>query len=201
MSLPGVCPECGLRADLVVFAGATETNRAIAAGLDIPSSLGPRVLRYLRLFSPEKKVLAANKTARLLTELAQAINSAQVERKGQSWAAPLPVWEAGLDTLLGNPPDRLPLQSHGYLFEVVASLAARAAGQAERQREHHAQSGTREPARPLSANQEINDMINDLRALQTLERHNPGVHAEQIARLQAAIHTRQHPQHQEAGHD
>lgn len=188
--IQGTCPECGLRADLVVFAGGAEANRAIAAGLEIPAQLGPRVLRYLRLFSPPKKVLAASKTARLLGELAQVVNSAQVERKGQVWAAPLPVWEAALDTLLASPPERLPLTSHGYLFEIAAGLSAKAAGHAERAREQQTQ--TRTP-HPPSANQEINDMIGELAALRRLETHNPGQHREQIARLQAALASRQAP--------
>ena len=186
--IQGTCPECGLRADLVVFAAGADVNRAIAAGLDLPAALGPRVLRYLRLFSPPKKTLAANRTARLLGELAEVIRRAQVERKGQVWAAPLPVWEAAFDALLANPPARLPLNGHGYLFEIAAGLSAKAAGQAERAREQQAQ--VRAP-HPPSANQEIADMIGELAALKRLETHNPGQHREQIARLQAALQTRQ----------
>lgn len=194
--IQGTCPECGLRAELVVFAGGAEANRAIAAGLDIPAALGPRVLRYLRLFSPPKKVLAVSKTARLLGELAQVVNSAQVERKGQVWAAPLPVWEAALDTLLASPPERLPLTSHGYLFEIVAGLSAKAAGQAERAREQRAP--VRAPHPSSSDNQEISNMIGELAALKRLETHNPGQHCEQIARLQAALASHQIPPQESA---
>ena len=54
--LPGVCPGCGLRADLDVFCVQADTNKALAAALDVPAALGGRVLRYLRLFSPPRNI-------------------------------------------------------------------------------------------------------------------------------------------------
>ena len=71
--LPGVCPGCGLRADLDVFAVQADANAALAAALALPAPLGGRILRHLRLFSPPQKTLAARKTTRLLEDLAHGI--------------------------------------------------------------------------------------------------------------------------------
>lgn len=133
--LPGVCPGCGLRADLDVFAVQADSNQALAAALDLPPSLGSRVLRYLRLFSSPKKTLALAKAGRLLSELAEAVRSATVTRRGIAHAAPLPLWSTALDTLLAHPPEVLPLSDHNYLFQVAWNLAEKAAARQEQQQE------------------------------------------------------------------
>mgnify|MGYP001809767942 CR=1 FL=1 len=188
----GTCPECGLHGDITLFLDGPALAKGYAAALDIPSPLASRVVRYLRLFRPAGKALAHRKAARLLEELAAAIRAGEVTRKGQPWAAPLPVWEAALDEMLERPPAKLPITTHGYLLDVVASTAAKGAVSAERQRETQARQGpTSKPT--VAIDQELTEMTNDLRALQTLETHNPGQHAAEIERLKVAIaarHTR-----------
>lgn len=149
--LTGVCPGCGLRADLDVFCTQADANQALAAALDLPAPLGGRVLRYLRLFSPPNKVLAGNKTVRLLTELADTIQSAQISRRGVAYVAPLGLWEAALDTVLGQPPEVLPLNSHGYLFQVAWNLADRAAARQERAAEERLRQRPPSPPAALSS--------------------------------------------------
>lgn len=129
--LPGVCPGCGLRADLDVFCAQADGKQALAAALELPASLAGRVLRYLRLFSPPSKALAMSKTTRLLIELAAAVKSAQVTRRGIAHTAPLGLWEAAIDTVVNQPPDSLPLNNHAYLFQVAWNLAERAASRQE----------------------------------------------------------------------
>ena len=145
--IPGVCPDCGLRADLLVFAEQAGANAGLAAALALPPLLGGRILRYLRLFNPPRKVLASAKATRLLTELAAAVDSARVERRGVAHAAPVGLWAAALDAVLAQPPERLPLDGHGYLFAVAWNLAERAAGRQERQAEDRLRHGER-PAAP-----------------------------------------------------
>ncbi|MBI2397699.1 MAG: hypothetical protein HYV17_07865 [Xanthomonadales bacterium] len=62
------------------------------------------------------------------------IDSAMVTRGGMDRAAPLAVWQAGLEQMVelrnGNKLT-LPLKSHGYLLEIVASLAEKSAAKAE----------------------------------------------------------------------
>jgi hypothetical protein len=186
MTLLATCPECGLRAELTVFIDAGESSQALAKALALPAPLAGQIVRYLRLFAPPKKALAQRKAARLLNELSEAIASGEVRRKGQSWAAPLGVWEAALETVLAQPPERLPLDGHGYLLAVVATQAAKSAGAGERRQEDQART------RPTTGSRQavdlaLNELINERRTLQFLERANPGVHADAIARLDAAI--------------
>lgn len=141
MSIRGTCPECGLSADMAAFVAQGEHNQALAAALEIPGQLGPRVVRYLGLFQPQRKALASGKAVRLLTELRDAIALGRISRHGVTRPAPVGVWAAALDQLLDRPPTTLPLRGHGYLFEVVASVADQADAQAERQREEVARSG------------------------------------------------------------
>jgi len=133
--LKGQCPHCGLRADLDVFALAADANNAFAAALAMPAPLSSGVMTYLRLFSPCEHALAMSKAGRLLESLAVAVNSAQVSRNGLTWAAPLELWRMALDIVVSEPPPKLPLTNHNYLFQVVANLAAKATGKAERQAE------------------------------------------------------------------
>ncbi len=153
--LPGVCPGCGLRADLDVFCVQADANKALAAALDVPAALGGRVLRYLRLFSPPSKTLALGKATRLLTELAEAVKTAQVRRHGVDRAAPLALWELALDAILASPPALLPLTDHQYLFQSVWNLAEKAAARQEQRREaqlrHGAPFTTPVSASPLPA--------------------------------------------------
>lgn len=133
--LPGVCPGCGLTADLEVFALQAGIPQTIVAALNMPPALSGRVLPYLRLFAPPKKKLALSKLNRLMTELSEAVTKAEVKRNGITWTAPLALWEIGLDLVIHQPPERLPLDSHAYLFQVVANLAAKAAAKAEKAEE------------------------------------------------------------------
>ena len=146
--IPGVCPGCGLKADLDVFAIQADANRALAAALDLPPSLGSRVLSYLRLFSPPKKTLSLAKSGRLLTELAEAVRSASVSWNGVAHAAPLPLWVAALDAILANKPEVLPLTTHGYLFKVAWNLAEKSAATQERQQEARLRRGDAVPTPP-----------------------------------------------------
>lgn len=144
--LSGVCPGCGLRADLDVFCVQADANKALAAALDLPAPLGGRILRYLRLFSPPTKVLALAKTTRLLVELSEVLRSAQITRRTLTYPAPLELWTAALDAVLNQPPEVLPLTSHGYLFQVAWNLADRAAARQERGAEERLRQGQRPPA-------------------------------------------------------
>ncbi len=146
MTIRGICPECGLSAELAAFVTQGEHNIALAAALEIPALLGPRVVRYLGLHRPPSRALAGAKAVRLLTELRDAIVSGEIERKGVIRPAPITAWIVALDKVLERPPSKLPLSGHGYLFEVVASEADRLDAEAERKREEAVRSGAKAPA-------------------------------------------------------
>ncbi|WP_447926923.1 hypothetical protein [Vreelandella sp. EE27] len=146
MTLKATCPECGMTGDMAAFVTQGEHNQALAVALEMPALLSSRIVRYLGLFRPKSRALASAKSARLLAELKDAITSEVIERKGVTRNASLKVWMVALDQLLERPPSNLPLNGHGYLFEVVANVADRHAGEAEKQREEAARSGAKQPA-------------------------------------------------------
>lgn len=146
MTLKATCPECGMTGDMSAFVSQGEHNQALAVALEMPALLSSRIVRYLGLFRPRSRALASAKSARLLTELKDAITSGVIERRGITREAPIKVWFQAFDQILERPPSNLPLNGHGYLFEVVANCAERYAGDIEKQREEAARSGAKQPA-------------------------------------------------------
>ncbi len=146
MTLKATCPECGMSGDMAAFVTQGEHNQAVAAALEMPAMLSSRIVRYLGMFRPASRALASAKSARLLTELKETINSGVIERKGVTREAPLKVWVMALDQMLESPPSGLPLSGHGYLYEVVARCADRHAGEVEKQQEEAKRSGAKQPA-------------------------------------------------------
>ncbi len=152
MTLKATCPECGMSGDMAAFVTQGEHNQALAAALEMPALLSSRIVRYLGLFRPASRALASAKSARLLNELKDVIQSGVIERKGITQPAPISVWLAALDQLLERPPSNLPLKGHGYLYEVVASCAGRHGAELEKQQEAAARSGAKQAAnRPPTA--------------------------------------------------
>lgn len=136
------CPCCAARFSLDAVLADEAARAAVAAALKLPAPLGDLILRYLAFFRPEKRALTWDRAARLLTELQAAIAGGQVERHGRAWAAPHEAWRAALEQMIESR-DRLtlPLKSHGYLYEIVAGLANKAQGVAEKK--HEQQKGYR----------------------------------------------------------
>lgn len=151
MTLKATCPECGMSGDMAAFVTQGEHNQALAAALEMPALLSSRIVRYLGLFRPASRALASAKSARLLGELKDVIQSGVIERKGITQPAPISVWLEALDQLLERPPSNLPLKGHGYLYEVVASRAGRHGAELEKQQEAAARSGAKQAANRPSA--------------------------------------------------
>lgn len=130
------CPRCGFSADAEAYLAEERWRAAVGAALKLPAPLGDALVRYIGLFRPAKRALSPDRAARLLTELLDPIASARIERDGRTWVAPLAIWSEALETMLASR-DRLvlPLKSHGYLHEIVVSLANKAEGRVETQRE------------------------------------------------------------------
>lgn len=128
----GVCPSCGLIADLEVFLMDEDDKAALVAALSLPQSLARPLTRYLKLFSPPKRALTGKKKRRLLEELAQTVPAGEVTRHGIVHPAPLTYWEEALEKILASPPAELPLQNHHYLYQVVWAMGEQAAAKTER---------------------------------------------------------------------
>lgn len=143
------CPACGASADLDVFMEHEGARQVVRLALELPAGMSAAVMSYLGLFRPPKRQLTWSRVATLLGELLDAIKAGQIERKGRSWAAPQALWIAAIETVIAaRDADklRLPLKSHGYLFEVVVGLTDQkeaAAEQREEERRAYAMSEKR----------------------------------------------------------
>ena len=142
MAIVGVCPDCAYKAPLQSFLQDARGRAAMKACLQISPHLADRIMNYLDLFSPGTRAIRHDKLANLFEELAKHITSAQVERNGQVWSAPVPVWKTALEAVVANRDNlTLPLPNHGYLFTTIANLANKAAGQREDKKHQQAQQG------------------------------------------------------------
>ncbi len=136
MALLGVCPDCGYKFTLEQALTDAAARQALGAALAIAPTLGSRIIQYMGLFSPAKRAMRMDALANRLGELGTAIQSAEVQRDGSSWAAPLEYWRDGLDiTLAARDKLRLPLADHNYLFSIVANMSQKASGQQEQKKE------------------------------------------------------------------
>lgn len=120
------CPSCFARFPLEAALNDDEARHALARAFEFPPALAKPVMRYLACFAPRQRALQWPRVVRLLDELVPAIRSGRVVRHGREWAAPIEAWQMALDTVLRARDAgklRLPLKSHGYLFEIVAAAA------------------------------------------------------------------------------
>lgn len=147
MAIISVCTSCGYKQPIQAGLENAKAKQAMASCLKIAPKLADDILMYLEMFSPGERSIRADKLANLFNELREVFSSAQVERNGIVYVAPLATWKLGLESVIANRSNlSLPLKTHGYLFQTVANLANSAAGKAEAKREQqrqHAPEGNR----------------------------------------------------------
>lgn len=132
------CPACGSVFSLDVLLANDSARTAVMAALELPAPLGKLLIQYIALFRPAQRQLSFERVARLLEELRGPISEARIERNGRIWPAPHDAWKFAISEMLALRDAnrlRLPLASHGYLFEIIASAADKAQATAERKTE------------------------------------------------------------------
>lgn len=132
------CPACGSVFSLDVLLANDSARAAVMAALELPAPLGKLLIQYIALFRPAQRQLSFERVARLLEELRGPISEARIERNGRIWPAPQETWKQAIAEMLALRDAqklRLPLASHGYLFEIIASTADRLQASAERKTE------------------------------------------------------------------
>jgi hypothetical protein len=157
MTLPTFsCPVCrNVLTIETVFAheGVRDAIQALANLHPQASLLMRPTLGYVGLFAPAKTAMRYERIASLLTELTAMIRSAQIERNGQTYVAPMDYFRMAMEEMLSRRDAgalRLPLSSHGYLLEIIVGYCTKAEAAAEKrleaQRAGHAGVGSN-PAR------------------------------------------------------
>ncbi len=136
------CPSCGACGAIEFFLMDAAARETVRAALGLPAPLGRQVMTYIGLFRPRQRALTWDRVEKLLAELLEPIQAAQVMRNGILRPAPVAYWKEALDQVLMNRAKlNLPLKSHGYLFEIVANLSGKAAEVQEQQQERSRQRG------------------------------------------------------------
>ena len=121
------CAACGAEASLDAVIDHDAAANALAMALNI-TPLGKLIVRYLALFRPATRRLTWPRVATLLSELLPLIEAQRIERDGKVYEAPHHVWCSAIEkALLARDTGglKLPLKTHGYLFEIIVTEGAR----------------------------------------------------------------------------
>lgn len=122
------CHACGATASLDVLVTNEDTKHALNAVFALSGPLGKSTIRYLSLFRPAQRVLSHARMATLLGELLPFMEAGSIPRKGRDWPVAVADWVQAMELMLQARDAgklTLPLTGHGYLFEVLTSLADR----------------------------------------------------------------------------
>ncbi len=127
------CTECGAVLDLFSCLDDADGRLFVDELKELPPVLIKPFLSYLRLFKPAKQAIKWSRMLRLTRELAPIIKSAQITRNGIVYAVPVDHWRQEFLRLADRPATlQLPLKDHGYLLQVLANQAEKAAATVER---------------------------------------------------------------------
>jgi len=132
------CPACGAQYDLIAAINDTDARRFMALVSGLHPQVARPLIQYLGLFRPKKSGMRWSRMLSLARELEPMIREARITRNGISYVVPLDAWADALQYLADRPPGlKLPLKTHGYLLEILAGRAEKAA--AKKEAEHEAQ--------------------------------------------------------------
>ncbi len=124
------CPNCGAVASLDSLLAGEDAADLLVMVAALDADMGKAALRYLGLFRPGKGRLTFSRSAKLLSELMPDMQRQAVSRGGVDYPAPPAAWLYGFQTALAARDEgrlKLPLKSHGWLYEVIAAWQPAAA--------------------------------------------------------------------------
>ena len=117
------CPCCGAENSLDALIGNDDARDAVLAVIAIGGELPKLAVQYIGLFRPAKTALTWARTAKLLNDILPDIRRGAIMRERVEYPAPAEAWLYGFRELLARRNAgglKLPLKSHGYLYEVIA---------------------------------------------------------------------------------
>ncbi|MEM7399291.1 MAG: hypothetical protein AAF354_10145 [Pseudomonadota bacterium] len=130
------CPCCHARFPIEAALNDDRAREAVAIALRFPPQFSDLLLRYIALFRPQKSALSWQRAGRLMMELSEAIKEGQIQRKGRTWQAPPEHWRLAFELMVAKRDDlKLPLTTHGYLYEILLGMADQVEATAERQQD------------------------------------------------------------------
>ena len=118
------CPCCGAENSLDALLANEEARQAVWAVAQVSGELGRLAVQYIALFRPARTALTFDRMAKLLGELLPDIERGAIYRDRMECIAPPEAWIYGFREMLAKRNSgslKLPLKSHGYLYEVISS--------------------------------------------------------------------------------
>lgn len=146
------CPSCGARHSIEA-ATNDEAAREVVSLVAAMGSAGVPAIHYLALFRPRLRALRWIRALALMRELSAAYHAGAVPRNGRDHPIRPEAWPLALEIVVAAADEgrlRLPLKSHGYLWEVVVGQSERLAGEAERARDAALRGRPRPDSTPLA---------------------------------------------------
>lgn len=133
VNLPISCCYCGAQQGLMEALEDADGRRFMDVITDVQPVVIRPLMRYLYLFKPAQQGMRWSRMYKLVQEIAPMIKDAKLQRDGTTYTVPPQSWADAMMHLVETPPKtlKLPLKSHGYLLEILASGAEKAAGQQE----------------------------------------------------------------------
>ena len=118
------CPCCGAENSLDALIAHEGARQAVWAVAQVGGEVGKLAVQYIALFRPAKTALTFERMAKLLGELLPDMERGAISRNSLEYPAPPEAWIYGFRELLARRNAgslKLPLKSHGYLYEVISS--------------------------------------------------------------------------------
>ena len=128
------CPYCGARLNLVELVQHKAAAEALVAAFQMSNTMFRPLMRYLSLFCQPGRDLPPDKLARLLNALLPWMREHRVRVKRVEWPATDEMWIYGMEDVIQRVSKgdlTAPLESHNYLYKVIATRSDKAAKEAE----------------------------------------------------------------------
>jgi hypothetical protein len=127
----GVCPNCGVQAELMVFLMQPDYAASVRLCLDLLGTQGDVMIGYLGLFKPAKHRMTPKRLHAALADLVPMMVAGQFKRDHNTYTCPRDAWVAGMQAVLAQRATlKLPLTKHAYLLAVIAAMMDSARDQA-----------------------------------------------------------------------
>ena len=117
------CPCCGAENSLDALIAHEGARQVVWAAAQVGGEVGKLAVQYIALFRPAKTALTFERMAKLLGELLPDMERGAISRNSLEYPAPPEAWIYGFRELLSRRNVgslKLPLKSHGYLYEVIS---------------------------------------------------------------------------------
>lgn len=143
-----VCPVCQSEFLLSAALNDVAARKAVVLAFSM-TEMGDVMINYVQLFKPSKRALSLTKLEKMLNELVPIVTAGKVTVQGTDYPAPQSYFRQAMETMLASRENlSLPLNSHRYLFKIIAGYANKEGGQQERMQEQGRKYGDYHTATP-----------------------------------------------------